>query len=153
MTTTKPTFKKLAVKAARLADGKKAEDVAVFDLSGRSTIADYAVTATVDSPAHLEAVDDEIAIKLKQDGVYPLYRDGAQSRTWKVLDYGGLLIHIIERQTRLRYALDGLFDGVKKVPWEEPAPAPAKVKKPAAKKAAKKPAKKAAKKSGPKNKK
>lgn len=131
-------FKKLAVKAARLADAKKAEDVAVYDLSGRSALADYAVTATVDSPAHLEAVDDEIVVKLKHDGVYPLYRDGARSRTWKVLDYGGLIIHIIERQTRLRYALDGLFEGLKKVPWEEPPRAPARPKKPAAKKPAKK---------------
>ena len=97
-------------------------------------------------------MDDEIAGKLKKEGVYPLYRDGAQSKNWKVLDYGGLLIHIFEREARLRYSLDKIFDGLKQVPWEAPPPVPQKAKKPAAKKAVKK-APKAAKKAKPKNKK
>ncbi|MBU2574178.1 MAG: ribosome silencing factor [Elusimicrobia bacterium] len=172
MTNTKPKFKKMAIKAARLADSKKAESIAVYDLAGRSGLADYVMAATVDSPVQLEAVDDEISIKLKKEGVYPLYRDGARSKNWKVLDYGGLIIHIMERQTRLHYSLDRIFDGFKQVQWEAPAPAPARkgrgyrvvgrgeapapaperIKKPAAKKAGKKPPK-AAKKAKPKLKK
>ncbi|OGS58926.1 MAG: ribosome silencing factor [Elusimicrobia bacterium RIFOXYB2_FULL_62_6] len=152
MTNTKLQFKKAAVAAARLADDKKGEDVAVYDLAGRSSLADYAMAVTVDSPAHLSAVDDEISVKLKQEGLYPLYRDGGQSRTWKVLDYGGLIVHIIERETRVRYSLDKLFDGLKKVPWEAPAPAAPKARKPAAGKADKK-APKAVKKAKPAKKK
>ncbi|MBI4801458.1 MAG: ribosome silencing factor [Elusimicrobia bacterium] len=158
-------FKKIAVKAARLADAKKAESIAVYDLASRSGLADYVMAATVDSPVHLEAVDEEISGRLKKEGIRPLYRDGAQSKKWKVLDYGGLIIHLMERQTRLHYSLDRIFDGIKQVPWEapasaparkgrgyrvkgrggDPAPAPQRVKKPAVKKAGQK-ASKAAKK-------
>ena len=127
MTENKTSYKKIAIAAARLADAKKAEAVAVYDMDGRSELADYVVVVTVDNPAHLEAVDDEITINLKKEGLFALYRDGMKSKNWKVLDYGGLIVHIFEKQTRELYAFDKVFSGYNAVKWEEkPAPAPAK---------------------------
>jgi ribosome-associated protein len=139
--------KNTAIKAALAADSKKASPVLVFDLCGKSTLADYAVLATVDSPPQLEAVEEEVLIRLKHDGVFCLYKDGTRSKNWKVLDYGGVLVHVLERKTAELYDMEKLFLGSKPVQWEEKPAAPAakapapKAKKPAAKKAAvKKPA-------------
>ena len=89
----RPRFKQLAIAAARLADSKKAEEVAVYDMDGRSALADFVVVATVDNPAQLDAVDEEISRNLKQEGLFALYRDGMRSKNWKVLDYGGIIVH------------------------------------------------------------
>jgi len=119
MTENKTSYKKIAIAAARLADAKKAEAVTVYDMAGRSELADYVVVVTVDNPAQLEAVDDEITINLKKEGLYALYRDGMKSKNWKVLDYGGIIVHIFEKQTRELYSFDKVYAGYSSVKWEE----------------------------------
>ena len=145
MTNPKSSFKKLAIEAARAGDSKKADPVIVFDLAGKSPLADYAVLLGVESAPQLEAVEEEILVKLKQEGIYCLHKDGMRSKNWKVLDYGGTLIHIYDQKAAEFYALEKVYTGCKPVAWEEapaaaPAPAPAPLAAPAPKKA---PAKKA----------
>lgn len=153
MTNPKSSFKKIAVAAARAGDSKKASPVTVFDLAGTSPLADYAVLLVVESAPQLEAVEEEVLVQLKHQGVYCLHKDGMRSKNWKVLDYGGALVHIYDAKAAEFYAIDKIYDRCKQVAWEEtPAPAPAPeapkkaaAEKPAAKKAAKKaPAKKPA---------
>ncbi|PIU19911.1 MAG: ribosome silencing factor [Elusimicrobia bacterium CG08_land_8_20_14_0_20_59_10] len=133
--------KRTALTAARACDSKKASPVAVYDLKGISSLADYAVLAVVESPPQLEAVEEEVLARLKHDGFFCLYKDGARSKSWKVLDYGGVLVHVLDRTAAGFYEIDKLYQGARPVVWEEKprAAAPGK-KKPAAKKA---PAKKA----------
>lgn len=164
MTDNKLRDRNIALYAARLADAKKAESVSVYDMGGRSELADYVVVVTVDNPAQLEAVEEEITAKLKQEGFYALYRDGMTSKNWKVLDYGALMIHLFEKQAREFYSFDRVYAGYKTLKWEkktagpENAPArlpahvrkakagPAKAGKPAAKRTGKTAAKTRAKK-------
>jgi ribosome-associated protein len=122
-------FKKLAVAAARLADAKQAEAVAVYDMAGRSPLADFVLVAAVDNPAQLEAVEEEISVKFKKEGLHPLYRDGARSKYWRVLDYGGVIIHIFERQARENFSFDKIYAGYAGVKWQAKAvPAPEKAR-------------------------
>ena len=156
MSTPKSSFKKIALIAARAGDSKKAEPVVVLDLAGRSPLADYAVLMRVESAPQLQAVEEEVLIKLKHEGVYCLHKDGMRSKNWKVLDYGGVLVHVYDAHASGFYAIDKVYEGAKQVEWQEqPAAAPAApkapAKKPAAKKAAAKkaPAKKTPAKKGP----
>ena len=119
MTDNKLRFKNIAISAARLADAKKAEAVSVYDMAGRSELADYVVVVTVDNPMQLDAVDDEIAINLKKEGLYAIYRDGMKSKTWKILDYGGIIVHIFEKQAREFYSFDKVYAGYSAIKWEE----------------------------------
>ncbi|HBE88091.1 MAG TPA: ribosome silencing factor [Elusimicrobia bacterium] len=150
-------FRKLAAAAARLADDKKASDITIYDIAAKSDAAYFALIATVESQPQMRAVEDEISVGLKRaEGVHALHRDGLLSRTWKVMDYGGLVVHIFEPSARAFYALDRLYDGCAGVEWQaKPAPKPAPKKAPARKAAVKKaPAKKApAKKAAPRKKK
>lgn len=149
MTNSKGAFKKIAVAAARIGDAKKASPVAVYDLAGSSPLADYAVLMMVASAPQLDAVEEDILVKLKAEGIFCLNKDGMRSRSWKVLDYGGAIVHIYDEKAAGFYAMDKIYAGCKKVDWEEKqAPAPAKPapRRAAPKKAAKKTARKAPKK-------
>ena len=126
MTISKSSFKKIAFAAARAGDSKKAQPVTIYDLAGRSPLADYAVLLVVESAPQLDAVEEEVQVKLKQEGIYCLYRDGMRSKNWKVLDYGGVLVHIYDGKAAEFYAIDKVYAGFKTVEWEEaPAPKPA----------------------------
>ena len=145
MTMSKNEFKKIAVIAARAGDAKKGHPIVVYDLAGKSPLADYAVLVAVESAPQLDAVEEEISIKLKQDGIYCLHKDGMRSKNWKVLDYGGVLVHIYDVKAEEFYSIGKVYGDYKPVEWQEkPAASPVANKtsaKPAAKKAAaKKPA-------------
>ena len=59
-------FKKLAIEAARAADDKKASDILLFDLQGRSPLADFVLLVSADSLPQIEAVDENIGKRLKE---------------------------------------------------------------------------------------
>jgi len=160
MTTPKNSFKQIAITAARTGDSKKAHPVKVYDLGGKSPLADFAVLMAVESAPQLDAIEEAVVVKLKHEGIYCLHKDGMRSRNWKVLDYGGTLVHIYDTKAEEFYAISKVYGDYKPVEWEEKAvqaaPAhaakkPAVKKAPAKKQAAKKTApKKAAKKAAPK---
>ncbi len=133
-------FRKLAAAAARLADSKKASDIKIYDIADKSDAAYFALIATVGSQPQMRAVEDEVSVGLKRaEGVHALHRDGLLSRTWKVMDYGGLVVHVFEPSARAFYALDRLYDGCARVDWEaKPARGPAAKRSPAKKAPAKK---------------
>lgn len=112
-------FKKLAVKAARAADDKKAEDITLLHVRPVSGVADYVLIASVGSRPQLEAVEDHVKKELKDEGVLALHRDGRLSDRWRVLDYGGLLVHMMHPEARDFYRIESVFDGAKKVKWEK----------------------------------
>ncbi|PKM97791.1 MAG: ribosome silencing factor [Elusimicrobia bacterium HGW-Elusimicrobia-3] len=163
MTNPKSSFKDIAILAARAGDSKKASPVTVFDLANTSPLADYAVLIVVESAPQLDAVEEEVSVKLKHEGYYCLHKDGTRSKNWKVLDYGGTLVHVYDGKAAEFYALEKLYEKCSQVEWQEkPAAAPAKapekkaeapaVKQAPARKAAPaaKPAVKTAKKAAPK---
>ena len=130
------TIKELVCYAARLADEKKAENVRVIDLCGASSLCDFIIIATATSKPHLEAVEEEISKKLKEQGFYKTNRDGGNSFQWRVSDYGAFLVHLMTQEARDHYMLEKMFSFGKEVDFSKPVQKAVKkvTKKPAAKK-------------------
>lgn len=153
-------LKNIAIKAARILEDKKGENISLYDLGAQSSLCDYVIVATATSAPHLNALEEDVSIKLKEDGFYKLNRDGSGSQIWRVSDYGGLMLHLMTAEARAYYALDKMFDFAKVIALsaaEKPAKKAAKkavktVKKATKKavKAAKKTAKKTVKKTAKK---
>lgn len=139
--------KKAVITAAQILDEKKAENIAIFDLGGKSSLCDYVVLATATSAPHLEALESEVSTRLKQDSVYKINREGGQSPYWRVSDYGAFLLHIMTEPARNFYALDKLFSFAKLLTWNEEEAKPKQETLKTAKKPAAKTAKKTVKKS------
>ena len=135
--------KQLVCYAARLADDKKAENIKVIDLCGLSSLCDYILIATATSKPHLDAVEEEISKKLKEEGFYKSNRDGGDSNQWRVSDYGGFLVHVMTQEARDFYMLDKIFSFGKEINFLKPVK---KTVKKAVKKTVKKTVKKAVKK-------
>ncbi|MCL2888677.1 MAG: ribosome silencing factor [Elusimicrobia bacterium] len=132
--------KETVLLAARLADEQKAEDVKVIDLKGLSSLCDFVVIATVTSRPHLEAVEDNVSRELKQLGVFKTSRDGGESNSWRVSDYGNFMLHLMTNDAREFYALEKIFSFGKIISWQKPVKKAAPKKKTAVRKTAKKPA-------------
>lgn len=108
--------------AARFADDKKAVDITLLDVRRFSSVADYYLLATAESTPQLQALQDYLDEKLKEQfHVDPLRRDGRSSSAWSVLDYGGLVVHLMNPSSRQFYDLERLWEGARRVEWEAQA--------------------------------
>ena len=102
--------RKLALLCRELADNKKAEDIAILDVSKLSSLTDYFVIVSGTSEPHLRAIVDEITDRLRDDhGVRPNAIDGTLQTAWVVLDYFDVIVHVMRRDMRQRYDLDTLW--------------------------------------------
>ena len=83
-------------------------------------VADYFVIATARSTAQAKAIYENVDEKLsKGEGLEPLRVDGTREGRWIVMDYGGVIVHIFNDDTRLLYCLDKLWsDGNNVVKYE-----------------------------------
>jgi ribosome-associated protein len=102
--------RKLATLCRRLADDKKAEQISVLDVRALSTVTDYFVICGGTSEPHLRAIRDEINDRLREEhGIQPLAIDGTLPAGWVVLDYFDVIVHVMRREQRERYDLEGLW--------------------------------------------
>jgi ribosome-associated protein len=103
-------FFKLAVKAAKIADDKKAIDTVILDVKDLTTIANYFVVTTAESAPQINAISGDIEKTFKsEDAVIPVRREGISSSTWRVIDYGGIVVHVMSPQIRASYNLESVW--------------------------------------------
>ena len=108
--------RKLALKCRELADAKKAEDLVVLDVRKVSSVTDYFVLGTGTSEPHLRAIAQEITEGLRTEcGLTPQAVDGTLQAGWVVMDFTDVIIHLMRRDQRLRYDLEGLWGDAPRV--------------------------------------
>ncbi len=93
----------------RAAESKKATDVRVLDLSGVTSFADYFVICTGANARNVQAISDEVALRLKQYGELPINIEGYNQAEWVLVDYGDFLVHIFSPKAREYYDLERLW--------------------------------------------
>ncbi len=81
----------------------------VLDLSGLTIIADYFVICSGESTTQVKAIAEFIEREFLTKGVRPLGVEGLDFSHWVLLDYGDIIIHIFEHETREYYNLEKLW--------------------------------------------
>jgi len=98
-----------ALAVARAGLDKKAEDVLVLDLRGLTSYADYFVVMTADSERQAGAIADHVDERLKAEGATKVGVEGYESGRWILVDYGDVVAHVLSREARAFYDLEGLW--------------------------------------------
>ena len=115
----KLTPRKKAITIAKIADSKKGEDIKVLNLKKISTLCDYFVIISGNSEPHIETIFEEIKRQLKKFGIYPYHYEGIEYKRWIILDYGDVMVHIMNKELRDYYALERIWAEAKNVNWYE----------------------------------
>lgn len=98
-----------AMAIAQAALDKKAEDVTVLDVRGLTSYADYFVVMTADSDRQAGAIADHVEQTMKAKGVSKVGVEGYESGRWILVDYGDVVAHVMNRESRGFYDLEGLW--------------------------------------------
>lgn len=93
---------------AKALDDKKAFNLMVLDIQGLSSIADYFIIAEGSVERHLEAIADNLLETAKELGMTPLHVEG-RGGDWLVIDFAGIMAHLMLPATRERYRLERIW--------------------------------------------
>ncbi len=98
-----------ALAIAKAALDKLAEDVTVLDVRGLTSYADYFVVMTADSDRQASAIADHVEQTMKKLGVPKVGVEGYESGRWILVDYGDVVAHVMNKESRGFYDLEGLW--------------------------------------------
>ena len=98
-----------ARRAAEAALEKKADDVVMVDLRGKSTYADFLVICSGTNDRQLEAVADSVEKSLREAGQRLIGAEGGRGGRWVLLDFGDVVVHVFHQEERAYYDLEGLW--------------------------------------------
>jgi ribosome-associated protein len=105
-----------ALLSADAADAKKAFDILVLDLRGLTYITDYFVICSGSNVTQIGAVSDWIGQTLARSGKRPSHVEGGPEASWVLMDYGDVVVHVFDEQTRTYYSLERLWGDAPRVP-------------------------------------
>lgn len=103
----------LAHKAAGILFSKKADDAVLLDLRGLSSLTDFYLICTCANEVQMRAVLHYTAKALSREGIKALRSEYHGGVKWAVLDYGDIIIHLFEKDTRNYYSLERLWADAK----------------------------------------
>ena len=99
----------LAKAAAGFAYEKKARDIIGLNLEGKSPVTDYFVVCSGSNKPQIKAICDNIDDKMAELGVNPLRIEGYKEAQWVLMDYGNLIVHIFDDESRDYFNLERLW--------------------------------------------
>jgi len=95
--------------ACRACQEKKGHDLVALDVRGLTSLADAFVFCSGTTGRQVKAIADEVEHQLKDAGFRPYAIEGAREAVWVLLDYGDLVVHVFEKETRDFYNLERLW--------------------------------------------
>ncbi len=122
MSNASPTATDEAIRAARVAgtaiSDKKGEDVKLLDLSQLLVVTDVFLIASGTSTRHVKTLVSDAEDALRDIDRNPIRREGTDHGQWVLLDYGDLIIHVFDRETREYYDLERLWADAPRIAFE-----------------------------------
>ncbi|WP_437581119.1 ribosome silencing factor [Sorangium sp. So ce887] len=107
----------LALAAAGL--DKKAIGVEILEVVGRVDYADYLVIMTGRSDRHVHAIATGLEEAVRKEKLAPLSMEGLAAATWVLIDFGDVVVHVFQEETRRLYDIEGLWIDAGRVPVPE----------------------------------
>ena len=104
--------------AARVAQDNKGKDVVVLDMRAITPLYDFFVLATGISRRQTHTLAEEVDAALRAEGETRLSIEGYEASKWIVQDYGDVVVHVFDPDTRSYYGLEDLWADAKRIDWE-----------------------------------
>lgn len=91
-------------------DDMKASDIEVLNVSEQTSLGDYFVVASCQSSVQVRACVDEVEEKMQDAGLVVRHKEGYQGGSWILMDYGDVIVHVMQQETREFYSIERLWD-------------------------------------------
>jgi len=93
---------------------KKAEELSILEMNkGSGAFTDYFVLCSGTNPRQVQAIADEVELRLKAVGVRPSQVEGYRQAEWILVDYVDFVVHVFSAKARKFYDLERLWKAAK----------------------------------------
>src|SRR6202046_4042436 len=102
---------------------KKAEELSILEMEkGSGAFTDYFVLCSGTNPRQVQAIADEVELRLKTTGVRPAHVEGYKQGEWILVDYVDFVVHVFSEKARKFYDLERLWKTAKRLEPSELKP-------------------------------
>lgn len=113
------TSKDCVKKAVQALEDKKGENIKVIDISEVSVVADYFIIASGNNRSQIQAMADNVDEILSKNGCVLKQKEGYETGNWILLDFQDIVVHIFDKESRLFYNLERIWNDGKQILTEE----------------------------------
>lgn len=104
-------LKKLVIDAL---EDLKAVNTVSLDVSGLTDVMDHMIITSGTSSRHVKSLASNVGAEAKKVGVHPIGVEGNDVGEWVLVDFGDVVVHVMQPATRDFYDLERL--------WANPEP-------------------------------
>lgn len=113
------TSYKLACVVARVLDEKIASNISILNISNVSSFADYFVICSAQTSTQVKALTENLSEKIKNTfSRLPIGRENDAKNRWNLIDYGDVVVHILQDDERSTYAIEKFWNHAFSIPRE-----------------------------------
>ncbi len=123
----KSELKKQVADAIQACLEKKAEELTILEMEkGSGAFTDYFVLCSGTNPRQVQAIADEVELRLKATGLRPTHVEGYKQAEWMLVDYVDFVVHVFSEKARKFYDLERLWKSAKRLEAADLKTAPKK---------------------------
>ena len=94
----------------QLARDKKAENIIILDVEGTSDLTDQFIICSGDGDIHTRTIGKFVIEEAKKMGIQIHHKEGLENGKWILIDFGVIVMHIFDKETRDYYKLEDLWE-------------------------------------------
>ena len=117
------TSKNLAIEVCKALADKRGKDIVALYVREKTDLCDYFIIASGSNAPQIRAMGERVEELVERElGLVPSRTEGVRDGRWAVIDYGDVIVHIFNDETRLFYHLERLWtDGANLETYDEKA--------------------------------
>ena len=104
------TSRELAIAVCKALADKRGKDIVALYVREKTDLCDYFIIASGSNAPQIRAMGERVEELIERElGVVPTRTEGVRDGRWAVVDYGDVIVHIFNDETRLFYHLERLW--------------------------------------------
>jgi ribosome-associated protein len=102
-----------------VAQDHRGKETVILDMREITPLYDFFIITSGSSRRQVHTIAEEIDAALRAVGDQRLSIQGFEASKWVVQDYGDIVVHVFDEETRDYYALEDLWADAPRVPVEQ----------------------------------
>ncbi len=94
---------------------RKALDIVKIDVAEKTSVADYFIVASARSTTQVKSLCEFCEDQAEKKGAVILRKEGLSDARWAIVDFGDVVLHVFNDETRLFYHLERLWGEGEKI--------------------------------------
>ena len=104
------TSRELAIAVCKALADKRGKDIISLYVREKTDLCDYFIIASGSNAPQIRAMGERVEELVEKElGLVPTRTEGVRDGRWAVVDYGDVIVHIFNDETRLFYHLERLW--------------------------------------------